>query len=589
MKYLLLGVCLSLCFSANSQNSTLDNLKKELRATRFGSEEYQKIVDQICERSLEGQRFNNYCEYLKIQALYKDKNYDGIIEKSQAQLKRNKTLDIDEKYSLYFLLQNIYYKKRDIDSIVKYSTKMLEHSRTEDRKLKSLSLLGQIYFLKEDYETALQYFDEGHLLTDTVEDNKVLADFYLQYGQAQYKHRLFNSAHENLNISIHYSEKYGKQTLAYANAYKIKGRTFRKQEKLDSAGFYYKKALVIYDELKKNNSILGLKDDLSRLLADQEKYDEALELAQETFKVKQKLGLKKKMQFSHSILGRLYYLIDKPDLEKSLYHLKEAEKTYSQLNDIEDLAAINLYLGNAYLKSELCDSAYVKFDNYFKLNDSLTKIKRERQFAELEKKYETEKLEKNNLANLLSLQKAEQKNQMRTNQLLIAVICFILALILIYWIRRKYVLAEKRNFDLYNKHLKIIESETNLKLKVEDLNFIVENNISHLSSLEQDIQRMENSFANNELKQLELKFHKALKSKYEMTDSLFRVWSLLPTVEKAKTISEILNIQPGTVKTYCTRLYSKLAGSFENEVKKEDAINLYQKEWLDFLNKFSTK
>ena len=584
MKYLINGFWLCWSLLAFSQQVEIDSIKKQLNVIPPKSEAYQTIVDDACQKGQGNVRYKNFCTHLKVKRLFAEKKYSEALELSKAELNANKTLNTSEKYSFNYFVRSAYYKQREVDSIIKYSKKMLEYADTPDRKLYTLSILGQIYAYKNDYNTAFNYFKDGLPILDSVKGDKPKAEFYLYYANAQYKNGLYKFCLENLNHAITHIENAGRKDMTYANALKIKGRTYRRIKQLDSATIYYKKALAVYKEQNMPNSIASVYDDLSHVLIDAEDYDEALETALKGYDIKQENNLSKGFQYSHSHLGRLYYLISPPNLNKSLFHLNKAKALAQNTEDVEDQASINFYLYNAYRKTKQYDSAYAYVDAYIKFRDSFTSIKKDNLFADLDTKYKSEQLKKKLLQEQLSLQEALNKEQTRVNQILILVISILVLLGFVYWIRKKYVGAEKRYFNIYMKHRDLIRTEGHLKKKLKKTSGKLKNNKETLAHLISKIEEIEHS-NEADFKKIKEEFHKNLQSKYHISNSIFRVWVLMAYGNSYKEISKILSIEEQSAKKYRTRLYNKIDHFFDGHSKSHDAIKLYWKEQEEYLKK----
>ncbi len=338
--------------------------------------------------------------------------------------------------------------------------------------------MGYSYYVKKDFKTANEFFNEAIRYADSARNSNILSKSYNQIGQIYAVQNDFKNALSNYHLSLKISE--GKEELSdntiavlsnladlyilqsdtlsarnyYHQAQKIGERDERKlhlavvynnlavsymKSNKDSTEFYLRKSLQIQ---KDNHNVYGQIMSQINLVStylnfkSESDYKKSFQYLQESLRLSKALGNLEAEFFSYFYLGK-YYEQAESDLQQALYY-------YNQSNEVlrkgyKNDYAIELYKSLSHVHSELGNfkEAYYFETIQHKLQDSIFSIEKNKQFHETQTKFDVER--KNNQIQLLNKEKQIQKGQ---NRLIfigsIMVIIPLLLLAIFYRQRMKY-------------------------------------------------------------------------------------------------------------------------------------------------------
>ncbi|WP_299259859.1 tetratricopeptide repeat protein [uncultured Aquimarina sp.] len=416
----------------------------------------------------------------------------------------------------------------------------------------------------------------------------------------------------------------------------------------------YKKALHYYEQAINEFTALGLKGRIATtftkigtMLIEQKKDNEALRYLTDALQMHSDNGFTYGIAEAHSKLGVLY--LHKNEIEQAYYHIKKSKELGSEISDIDGLtnnliilgkilrlsnrleeAAIEIHKGlkiakeNNLKKYELFayeelkelkkqqskpEEAYIYYDKYVFLRDSLFNLEKSKQIAYLEFENELEKRDKE----LISLKEQEKKDDLIQLILALSVVMLLICGGLIYLVARQ---RAKKSSQLASKTKELLESAhtltqkelENSELKQRDLrqqldfknkelssytlNFIKKNEV--VQQLQKTIKDIEKStslekkqlIANlNKIIRKNLRidkdwedfsrffedahqgFYTKLKSKHEdLSTNDLKICSLVRLNLNVKEMASILGISPDSARTARYRLRKKLKLTPEQEI-----------------------
>jgi len=167
------------------------------------------------------------------------------------------------------------------------------------------------------------------------------------------------------------------------------GVLFEMKERLDSAEFYYQKALSLKRQNKDSIGVPYSLNNLAGLCFMKKDLKKGLEYIDESSRIRENLKDYLGIGWNEFSVGEMY--IQSGDFPAAEKHIRRSlrlarEKGYPELiaRNIKFMAAI-------FANRKQFDSAYVCFNRFYTLNDSLYNVQKQNQILEMETVYETEK------------------------------------------------------------------------------------------------------------------------------------------------------------------------------------------------------
>jgi len=229
---------------------------------------------------------------------------------------------------------------------------------------KSLSYLIVMHGIRNELDKSMQYLKEKIELDSLYNRQNNLAKDYEQLGILYLLTNQFEISKRYFRLSISLAKEHNPIILVHV--YNNLSEVFSKTNDLDSAEYFINKSL-----------------------------SEALAVAN-------------KQSISHSYLNLADVAFKKKEYNKSLIWLKKAEETEFHKNDKTFELSINELYSKIYEKLNQTSLAFDYYKKYAVLKDSLEKGETSREIAELEKKYEISKKDKEIANQKIELERNEE-------------------------------------------------------------------------------------------------------------------------------------------------------------------------------------
>ncbi|MES2138286.1 MAG: sensor histidine kinase [Bacteroidota bacterium] len=367
--------------------------------------------------------------------------YDTALYYGEAALKLAKLLNFQEKIGdAYKEISLTYYKQGNYDKALENqnaSLKIMEAISNKYGISASYNNIGLIYFSQGLYEKALQFFFASLKIREKIGDNRGIANTCLNVGLIYYHQGIYNKALENyftsLKIMIELGDKRG-----VANAYNNIGLVYYYQKKYNEALEKYSTALKIKIELGDKHSIANTYNNIGMVYFDQNKYNKALENHFASLKIREDIGDKYDIAASFGNIGDVYK--NKLNYSEAIVWFQKALSLAKEVGG-EDLIETSCQ-GLWELSEETSNykKAFEYYQLYSQTKNSIFQKRNNKDIAELQVKYETEKKEKeirllNNENKIKVLEIAQQQNQLFKNKILsFALFAGIILIIVISWL-----------------------------------------------------------------------------------------------------------------------------------------------------------
>jgi len=392
------------------------------------------------------------------------------------------------------------YERIDINESKKYARRALENSKTDSLSAEINIQLGRVYFFMTQLDSAIYYFEKSKNHFKKVNNQQQIAQINISLGAITLRQGKYNKTIKTLTECASFFEKTN-DSLNSAKCYSNIASALAELEDYKKAIWYSEKALVIFSKHKLTKYQLITLPNLAAQYLKSGDTIKAIIYNEEAEKLALKSSNNRSLSIIYNNLGSIY--LDK-NTKKSKSYLEKTIKLKNDLNlksgievtqgnlgyihfkDKEYQKAIYYYklvsqqvngkrLAFAYQKLKGCYNELNDYENAFKfsekytiLNDRILKIENQKNFNEIQTKYETEKKEKEivklKTENLIVNYKKNKNIKLLFGVTIILVITLLLMFIL-------YKNAQKKRLIIKQQH-KIKTQDFEKYIKIQEINGI---------------------------------------------------------------------------------------------------------------------
>ncbi len=367
------------------------------------------------------------------------------------------TLDsLKLKAELFNLIGVCYYYKGEFDTTLKNWNNELELNYIIGDKSNiatNLNNLGIVYKNMDKYDEAIHHYQEALKIVEDGKDSLAIARALNNIGNIYFHNRknykqAFDYYTKALDIYLVQGNK-EKQAVLYNNI----GLIYFNQQKYQNALNHFNEALKIYSELNKGDGIAETQNFLAILYAKLGNFEKAEENIQRSYNYYTSNNEKPRIAETIKDQGDIY--LEWKKYQKALNAYYESYELSVELGRKGDIVNIYYKLSDTYAKLNNYQKAYEYHKQYSELNDSLFSERVNRQIAEFQTLYETEKKDKE--ISLLNKDKALQDATLKRQKLVIwfFTIGFGIISILLILILRLFRQKQKANKILEQKNEEI--------------------------------------------------------------------------------------------------------------------------------------
>lgn len=423
----------------------------------------------------------NYARHLNLLCNYKLAD-SALNEIESNVMKSHKGVELGDYY--YQRAANYYDWSRYQDAKLYYE-KALEQYKTHQNKLgiaKTLKGLGIVVSIWADYESSIGYLQQARDIYTELDDKQGIESINLAIGVVM----------EHWN-KIDVSLKYYKNALSY---YEEKEDLFNQANlRLHIGDLYlkkgnYHKALDYYFTAKNIEKLHPHKKLRSIALSNigeayyfLGKYKKALEYQNDALNLKYEIGDRKRIAISLIDLGKIHLALK--NYSKAVEYGRKAYSitTATKLNP-ETIESLHL-LSEGFYNMGKPDSAYYYLNKYIAVKDKIFSEENNKTLNNLKIKYDTREKEKEN--QMLKIKNAQNELEIRKERyskyltLIITVFIFLIALVIIIFLRAKQIQNKKTNFILQFKNREITKQKEELSSLNQEL---IESRSKYMSIVE---------------------------------------------------------------------------------------------------------
>jgi two-component system NarL family sensor kinase len=448
-----------------AQNKTIDSLQSLLQKDKPDtskvihlnelSSEYKIIGNyaialQYANAGLQIARQLNFqkgisSSYIKLGNIYQAQgSYDKALEDYRIVLRISEEIDDKSRVAnAYNNIGTIYYSQGSYDKALENHLASLKIRKvTGDKKgiAASYSNIGNIYLAQGSYDKALENYFASMKMWESLGDKENMTVSYNNIGIVYRGQGNYNKALENYFVSLRIFEKIGdKQKIA--SCYNNLGVVYAAQGNHDKALKNHLASLKISEEINDKYGIAGSYNNIGDIYMHNGRTDLALKNYFASLNIFEDIVNKQGMTISYISIGQSY--TDKLNYKEASVWLQKAQQLAKKIGSMPLL--LDAYMGLSKAGEKMSDyrNAYHYHQLYFQLKDSLFNEKSNKQVAELQTKYETEKKEKENKLLIQQSLLQEARIEKRTLVMIILVGMLVFAISIFIFIYTRYKLKQK--------------------------------------------------------------------------------------------------------------------------------------------------
>ena len=448
----------------------------------------------------------------------------------------------------------------------------------------TLDNISIIYRIWGKYDKALDYSIKSLRIFESLKDTADIAITLMNIGDLY-------SITKDYDRALAYLSKAEEMALNHTdyvhigNLYNDKGLIFKRQGALRKADSLFNKALNIYKKAQFKEGVAVAQQNLGALKVDEAKCKDGLAYLKKSLIFFKSVNYTEDISKVYIDMAKAYNCIQ--EFDTAIFYLNKAIRNSEALGN-PPLKLTSLYeLQQSYYNIGYFDSAFQTQKKYYQLKDSLQSVDVEIRIAELQKKYDVEKVQKE--AQLYKTQQQAETARAKVFQVVAAsLVLFILLAAFFVWQRRK---KDREIIRLRQERNQVLKEEMEVKMRFQSkqltthaLNMLQKNLL--LQSLEEDMAEIRKK-AKDELKpeihslnhkikthlkgekdwdlfkmyfeQINKDFFKALYIiNPNLTSNDLRLIALIKLNMNIKEVASVLNLSPDSVKNARYRLRKKL-------------------------------
>lgn len=315
----------------------------------------------------------------------------------------------------------------------------------------SYNNIGLIHTYIPDYKKALEAYENSLDLERQLGNKEGVAQCHQNIGIVYVNWDLYSRAMEHYDKAMALYEEL-KDSSAIADLANNIGIIQVELANYDEAFHYYKKSYLSFKKLNNSRGLASVTCNLALLFQYQEQYDRSLEYFKEAIDLFTELNDRRGLAYCYSSLGKVFHLLG-DDLKALEYYLHVEEENKNM--GMKNLQKDNLYsIYEVYTSMGNYQKANEALVSYHAIKDSIFSEEKFSKLLELEKKYHTEKSQKE----ILALKAKDEKRDLIMWALFVILIMAAIIMFVIFKIQRirerqrRLILEQKILLTQMNPH-----------------------------------------------------------------------------------------------------------------------------------------
>ncbi|MFH2095841.1 MAG: tetratricopeptide repeat protein [Bacteroidota bacterium] len=432
-------------------------------------------------------------------------------------LKLKKSANADDSLKNLTRIANYYNNFYDLENVLKYATPAVEIAKRNEKYFSAginLNYIGQAYYAASINEEAISYYllaAESYEKCDSV---SYAMDCYVYAG---YLNSVTGDFQKGIEILLSALEKADamKLNMHIPRLYMALGFIHRGMKDYERALDYFLKSNELAEQNRDTAYICTALNEIGNIYNLTEDYENALDYHLRSLQLKEKSGAgPRAMSYSYNDIANDYYALD--IFPKALEYFFRSYKIDKELNDVFGLSASALNIGNLYIVTEQYDKAfpylqearyygeimksgtilelvysnlsnyYARVGNYGKaleykkmysnMHDSIFTEDMTRQVNEIQKKFDTEKrqkeieiLNKDKKLRELTIQKQARETARQQIIIYVALTGLVLILALSFILFRVSYLKKRANRLLSELNARISQQKEEIQSQRDEI------------------------------------------------------------------------------------------------------------------------
>lgn len=488
--FLSLLFCCVLCLRGNANaQSSIDSLQQLLKTakedkekvnilntlfskTRFQSvenafpfaEQALKLARKISDKPGQAKALENISLFYRI-----NNNIEKAIEYNvEALMIRNNIGEQPEIVNTLMAAAELYKLQLNYDKAMAHYLKALkiaedyisENSSSDKisvvkaQQARLLYLIGRIYQEQHNYSLAKNYYSKALEIYTATNDEKGLADVSLSLAIV-----LYDSSNNDKS-----------QTFVFKGTHK---------EAMENA----LKAKKIFEKINDANGMVRANNHLAYISAGRGDFAQGVKYAQEGLDVASQVGNKEMVASLNGTIGDIYYA--QGDYKKALEYINKCYEGAKAINNNHFIRDIYLSYASIYAKLNDFKKAYQYHILYNELKDSLLNEQSNKQIAEINAKYDSEKKNKELIKKDAELAQQQAETRQQHTQRNALIVSFVLLIFIAFFIYRGYRNNKRANANIIRQKDEIEKSYKNISILSE-----IEQEITSSHTIERIIEKV---------------------------------------------------------------------------------------------------
>jgi len=245
---------------------------------------------------------------------------EALLPKTKDSKKGDLLLSISDKYS-----------DIDADKALKYGNQALDlFSKLDDKKgiVKAYNLIAYAYSVKNDFANDEIFLLKAFELNTKIGDNEGLAYSYNKLGLYNYSQNIYPEAISNYKKALEIAQK--NSELETGRALNNLGAVYRKQDSLELAMSFFKKALPHFEKINNKDGLSKTYNYMGLINFSWAKYKEAIDCYQKAIKFREESGDDYGSAILYNNIGNIYFRWASFEEASSNFH--KALSLFSKIN-----------------------------------------------------------------------------------------------------------------------------------------------------------------------------------------------------------------------------------------------------------------
>ncbi len=274
------------------------------------------------------------------------------------------------------------------------SVEYFSKGNLKDKLANVLLVIGNIYVTQANYPKALEYYQKGHVIADSLNLVSMIVHFYNNMGELYYNIGQLENAINNYNNAL---EIYldNNDSLGQASVYSSLSIVYLKMDNIEQARAHLEQAFIIYEKSSNNEGLLNAYNSMAAIEKKEDNYTRAITYYEKGLEHLQKIGIEYKGPKSilevnlYESIG--FCSIKIKDYRQAEENLLRGYKIALKNGQLSSLQNISLYLSELYDLTGDMTKAFNYYREYNLYSDSLSQEKNIKKITQLEMQFEFDK------------------------------------------------------------------------------------------------------------------------------------------------------------------------------------------------------